>query len=197
MQTRRIVSFFLRFLLVYAVLMALWPVVRGIYSRSFRSGGEVVSVLFRSRGEIRVRALADQRNKHDTRIIVRHRGSQTWTKMDVGSMRLGYRPMALLVGLIAGSPIPWRRRVRALLFGFMLIHAFVALRLAIIIRWGFSMNEHGWNVVSSRFWNEALHTGIWSVSVGLGMSYIAPVVIWILVSLRREDLDMILPVRRP
>ena len=196
MQTRRIVGFFLRFLIVYAVLMALWPVARGVYSRSFRSGGELVAGFFRSRGEIRFRALADQHSKHDTSIVVRYSDSQTWTKMEVGSMRLGYRPMALLVGLIAGSSIPWLRRARAFLWGFALLLAFVALRLAIILTWGLSMNEHGWNVVSNHFWNEALHTGIWSVSVGVGMSYIAPVVIWMLVSLRREDLAMILPARR-
>ena len=196
MQTRRIVGFFLRFLIVYAVLMALWPVARGVYSRSFRSGGELVAGFFGSRGEIRIRALTDQHSKHDTSIVVRHRDSQTGTKMEIGSMRLGYRPTALLVGLIAASSIPWMRRVRALLWGLVLLHAFVALRLAIIITWGLSMNEHGWNVVSNHFWNEALHTGIWSVSVGVGMSYIAPVVIWIMVSLRRADLAMFLPAHR-
>jgi hypothetical protein len=48
-------------------------------------------------------------------------------------------------------------------------------------------------VLSETFWAKTLRGTVGRLSVGLAVSYIAPIVIWALVSLRREYLEMIIP----
>lgn len=45
------------------------------------------------------------------------------------------------------------------------------------------------------FWIKALSAGVGLVSDGHALTYIAPVLIWMLVSFRREDLGEVLPKR--
>ena len=103
---------------------------------------------------------------------------------------------ATLAGLILATPIPWPRRGRAFFWGMILLHAFVALRLATLIIYGFTLDTPGPLALPDAFWGRTLRAVILTFSVGQGLSYIVPILIWMLVSLRREDLAMILPGRR-
>ncbi len=112
-RSRPIVGFAVRVLLVYGVLMGLWPVVRGGYRELFRTGGES---FFGALGSIRFEGLPQAEGLNDTKIFVTNRtsGQSTWIK--VSSRHVGYASTAAVLGLILASPIPWSRRVRALIW---------------------------------------------------------------------------------
>ncbi len=184
-RSRPILGFAVRFLLVYGVLMGLWPVVRGAYRELFRTGGDsffgsLCSVRFEPEGT------------DDTKIFVKSRGSSKETWMKVSTRHVGYISTAAAIGLIVANPIPWSRRARALLWGLILVHGFIALRLGILIVYVMSLSGRDSLALPATLWNLSVDRGVLSISTGQAFSYIGPVVIWLLVSLRREDLDMIM-----
>lgn len=71
-----------------------------------------------------------------------------------------------------------RPPARSLLWGVLLIHIFIGLRLVILIAYGMSLNESGATALPDSLWHKALASGILSVSVGQGPTYIVAVVIW-------------------
>lgn len=180
-------GFAVRVLLVYGVLMGLWPVVCGGYRELFRTGGES---FFGALCSIRFRGLAKPEGMDDTKIFVKSRESSKWTWMKVSTRHVGYTSTAVVVGLILASPIPWSRRARALIWGLLLVHGFIALRLGVLIVYVMSLGWH--ETPPATLWNRSVSAGVLCVSTGQAFSYIGPVVIWLLVALRREDLDMIM-----
>ena len=103
LRSRPIVAFAVRFLLVYGLLMALWPVVCGAYREVFRTGGDA---LFRSFGSVRFRALAEIHGMNDTKIFVKAGESSQWTWMKISTRHVGYISTAAVVGLIVATPAP-------------------------------------------------------------------------------------------
>ena len=84
--TRPIVGWLFRFLLVYGMLTALWPLVSDTYCELFRSGGDI---LFGSYGSVRFRALPEPDGMDDTKIFVKHRDSRQWTWIKISSKHVG------------------------------------------------------------------------------------------------------------
>lgn len=195
MQTRRIVGFFLRFLIVYAVLMALWPAVSDVYGSLFRFGGKS---LFGSLSSVQVRFehLPDAEEMKDTRIWVRKPGSPKWKRFRVSSRHMGYLCTALLTGLLVATPLPWRRRIRAILWGVLVVHGFIALRQGITVAYGLHLSIGEPQMLRDPSWSTPLRIGVEFVAGGPAASCIAAILIWVLVSFRREDLAMILPGNR-
>ena len=194
LRSRKIIGFFARFLIAYCLLMFLWPVVCGVYGAYFRAGGDLI---FGSSGSVRFQALAEPEGLDDTKFFVRKGASGKWTFTQLSSRHMGYLSTAAVLGLILATPVTWARRGRALLWGLVWLHGFIALRLGILVLYTFSVHTAGPLAVSQGFWSKSLRAGILSVSVGQGLSYIAPIIIWMLVTLRREDLGAILPKRAP
>ncbi len=196
MQTRRIVGFFLRFLIVYAVLMALWPAVGDVYGSLFRTGGKSLFGPFPSSGQVRFEHLPDAEGMNDTRIWVRRPGLRKWRRFRVSSRHMGYLSTALLTGLLVATPLPWRRRTRAIIWGLLVVHVFIALRQGIVVAYGLHLNTGVPQMLRDPYWSNPLRIGVEFLAGGPGSSCIAAILIWILVSLRREDLAMILPAHR-
>lgn len=183
LPSRSISGFVVRFLLLYGVLVALWPMLSSGYASLFRSGGELVLGRFGSGGLVRFRDLPQPEGMDDTRILLKARGSHEWTWMKLSTRHVGFTSTAVLVALVLATPVPWRRRARALLWAMLLIHLFITLRLLIMIAFGMSLNESGADALPDSFLARCLAAGSLSVSVGQGLSYIAPVLIWVLVAL--------------
>ncbi len=185
--TRPIVGFLARFFLVFVVLTALWPMVSGTYCDLFRSGGDI---LFGGYGSVRFRTLPEQEGMDDTKVFVRNRNSRQWAWITISSKHVGYTSTAVLTALIIATPVGWTRRVGALGCGHLLLHGFIALRLLVFVRAGPAE-------VVDTFWNRTIGAGLLSVSTGQGVSYIVPILIWIVISFRREDLESIMPGSSP
>ena len=85
------------------------------------------------------------------------------------------------------TPIPWKRRLRALLVGLLALQVLVFMRLALLVLEALSRptplalfhpGETGWNVIS--FSSEMLAKELFP-------GYLAPLIVWVLVSFRRAD----------
>ena len=196
MQTRRIVGFFLRFLIVYAALMALWPAVRDIYGSVFRTGGKSLFGGFPASVQVRFEHLPDAEAMNDTRIWVRRSGLPKWRRFRVSSRHMGYLSTALLMGLLVATPLPWRRRTRAIIWGLLVVHGFIAIRQGILIVYGLHLNTGVPQMLRDPYWSTSLRIGVEFLAGGPGSSCMAAIVIWMLVSLRREDLGLILPAQQ-
>ncbi|MDD5328118.1 MAG: hypothetical protein PHY02_09960 [Phycisphaerae bacterium] len=201
-STKHIIGFFCAFVLIYVPLMVPWPglALAAAYSKLYRTG---VAFLFESltpEGVVRFQPLSDVEN--DIRIIFYNR-DQTGPvdkmlpvgHIDHNSRREGYIYAAFLTALILAGPIPWRRKGWALLWGMILIHAFIVLKLAIWITYG--LNKEPLSiVVLSPFWNKALLLTIQVFASNLTFGLVVSVFIWVLVSFRREDWFKVLPSNR-
>ena len=99
-------------------------------------------------------------------------------------MALGWLPTALTVALIVATPVPRRRRCWALLWGMLLIHSFVLFSVAVYI-WNESTTVS--LVTLSPFWKEIADALEYTLVTQMGVSFSIPVLIWIAVLFRRQD----------
>jgi len=109
-------------------------------------------------------------------------GSGPIWNIDFDTIGFGWKPTALLIALTMATPISFKRRCRALLFGLLAEYAFILWSLGFFI-WiesaGLSLVEltpFGKKTAES-FVNE----------LRLQMGFVPPIMIWILVSFNRSD----------
>ena len=182
-----IAGFIVRFLLLYALLMVPWPGLGAAYRAGFVSAGDWMVASFRARGRVRLKA-EDGEKGGATLYVPRAEGMM---RVKIHTRRFGYLPTAALTSLILATPISWRRRGRALFWGLLLVNAWNALRLPLVVIYG---RTRAWSELASgelTLWQQATLAVIES-TVGQGVSYIVPILIWIAVTMRRADLARIL-----
>jgi hypothetical protein len=183
-------GFLLRFAVIFGLLIAPWRGWNEAYSHYFQS---LYGFLFNWGQTNRVVTLQPSPPSYaplDTQVILANaslvdsagRGPIRRTEFD--SRSIGWVPTALTLALVAATPIPWRRRLAALAGGMVLIHLFIF----------FSLQSWIWNnsvqlslLTLSAFWQRAVDELDYLLMNQLGASFTVPVVIWILVTFRRQD----------
>jgi hypothetical protein len=95
--------------------------------------------------------------------------------MLLDTVRVDYAPTALVVALILATPIAWSRKWRALAAGLLVVHAFVALRFAVVAMYGFSLAGGRTQMGVLGFATEVL-------SSDYHLTYVVPAVIWLCVT---------------
>jgi hypothetical protein len=187
------VKFLLRFLVIFGLLIAPWPGLNQAYSQYFQSLGQLV---FNPTGETKRMVVfspaSGQIPGMDTRLTLENaeladasgRGLVKSTEIDARS--IGWVPTALTIALILATPIPWTRRLVALAGGIFLIHLFIF----------FSLQAWIWNnspdlslLTLSKFEQRVVGELNYALMNQLGISFTVPVVIWTLVTFRRQDQD--------
>ncbi|MGB8169129.1 MAG: hypothetical protein WCF18_16650 [Chthoniobacteraceae bacterium] len=121
------------------------------------------------------------------RTLMASDGSGPVRNVDIDLGRLGTRPLALLLALIFATPIPWKRRAVAAVVGLLLLHVGVLLFLSFCL-WVESAEVQ---LVAFSPTMKALAKG--AEAAGVAQFPIAgPVLIWIVVTFRREDIMRLL-----
>ena len=121
---RRISVFFIICLIVYGLLVVPQLGLMGAYRAAFRAGGNVLFARFGSNAAVRFEPLSSSDHAKDTTLVLRKLGPPTRRgEIDIKCVYAGYRPTAFLVALVMATPIPWRRKWRALLGGVVLMRA--------------------------------------------------------------------------
>ncbi len=198
---RRIAAFFLKVILFYALLMIPWPGVTAAYGFVFRACGNMVFRTFGSAGRVYfapispVPAGKDAKDTSVTLENIKIRGARG--TMDMNSRLMGYLPTAFAAALILATPVPWTRRLWALLWGVLLMSGFAGLELVLRLLDAFSDK----NVLMIFSLGPAAKGAVVILLKVLGMSpvtaYIAPIFVWVLVTFRRGDWALCVPIRRP
>jgi hypothetical protein len=183
--------FLLRFLVIFGLLIAPWPGLNQAYSGYFQSLGQMV---FGSSGEsprkVTVEPSSGERVGLDTRIILQNTafaasdGKKLLRAEEIDSRSIGWVPTALTVALVLATPIPWTRRLTALAGGLVLIHLFIFLSLQ---SWIWNNSPSVSLLTLSSFWQQAVDELNYALMNQLGISFTVPVVIWTLVTFRRQD----------
>ncbi len=185
------------FILVYAVLLYPWPGWKNVYSSYFRELGQIA---FGREGAMSVVRFEPYFEQHgfstlDARMILAN-SSQTDSNghgpvkmLDLDTRSIGWTPTVLTMALILATPIPWRRRAWALVWGFFWVNVFILFSLQSWI-WdaspGLALFE------CSPFWQATLDNLEYTLLTQIGTSFSVPVLIWMLVCFRREDLELII-----
>jgi hypothetical protein len=190
LSVKQTYGFFVRLVLLYGLLVMPWPGLLASYAAGYGAVGNAIFGSFGRDGVVRFEPLAAGREKMDTEISIGNLRTRPPPKRAEHSARLtGYLPTAEVVALILATPIAWRRRWKALLWGLLLVHGLIALRVTILLLYGFS-GDHPCALYSpGPFWSNVL-TKMYSLcAVWVSFTFVAPIFIWILVTFRRIDLQ--------
>lgn len=182
---RVLCGFFIRLLLIFIPLILLWPAVSGVYGRLLRDAGNALAGLG-SGGRVWFSPATGGNPRHDTMVEVKDRQAGSQRDTTFSSRKYGYMPSALVLALILATPVPWSRRWRAVLWGLLWVHAYVAVRLVFLPDAYGGMDTEGPRTLY-RLWISALarlYTGMDASTAGW---MFAPVAIWALVTFSRAD----------
>ena len=148
---RAIVKHGLLALLVYALLLLAWPLVRLAYRPLFQAAGEFLfAVADPFGGEIRVRlesssdsALAKDTPHMDTLVHLQHRRFAGADSLAAASSFFhGYQPTAFLLALFLGATnLSWSLRRKRLLWALVLLQIFVGLRLYVGVFYAYARSQ--------------------------------------------------------
>ena len=198
---KRLGRFFLLLAVVYGVLMAPWPGVTSAYAYLFRAGGNglFARFWFSPDGSVRfldLRALEpgdlapgtppiEASGAFDTVMeLSSRRAPGSLGYLRTSSRYIGFGPTAVLIALIVATPTTWRRRAWALLWGMLLVHLFIALRLSLTLAAAGFAADKGYALFHpSEFWRGVLTRAESIFSDNPTVSFVVPTVIWFLVAL--------------
>ncbi|MCK4659490.1 MAG: hypothetical protein KAV82_08210 [Phycisphaerae bacterium] len=189
LPVKRIGGFFLWLLLCYVVLVIPWLGLPQAYAAAYRAVGNTVFGSFGRDTMARFRPLSDGKGMMDTEITLRNRWSDAVVRIPCDSRLTGYLATAEVIALILATPIPWSRRWKALLWGFLLVSMFVALRTGLILLYWLSSDSPLRLYELSPFWSRVLIYIFQITVVSPTLTFIMPVFIWVVATFRRGDLE--------
>ena len=186
-----IIGFLWRFALGYGLLIVPWPGFNESYARYFRALGQMVFAQESGPRFVRFEAVPGElRHSLDTRIALANRahldaqGSGPVRYLELDTRGIGWVPTALLLALVLATPVPWRRRVWALFFGVIAIHGFILFSVAVYL-WNNSTDLG--LLTLTPFWKQTTDGLEETLITQMGAGFVVPVLLWIAVTLRRQD----------
>ncbi len=192
---KRISVFFFLSLILYGVLAMPWLGLQGAYRAGFCKVGNIVfrfipiagnsSAYFQANPEL-------EGEKDVTIWMQKLRGRRVRGALDINSALTGYRALIFLVAMVVATPIAWKRRVWALVWGMLLVNAFVTLRVWLKLYDAFSNPGPAYFFKMGESTKELLHWCTLILFQAPEMNFIVPAFIWLLVSFRRNDLALLL-----
>ena len=195
MQALKTVSlFFLVALVVYsAIVLIPWSGPREGYRSVFIATIHGVYGRFGAEGLVR----CENRDIDAIEDVNIYLGKRIGTRIGevpvaVSTARLGYAPLAFLIALVVATPIPWRRKWRSLVWGLILVEAFVVIRSGLLIAYWFGspgpVRIYTPGVVSGWIIGRAYEF----LAQAPGASFLVPTLVWAAVSWRADDVRRML-----
>jgi len=183
------IKFFCLFVLVYGLMMVAWPAIGAIYSKFYRATGEFLFGSFGSRGIVRF--YQSEKNRDDIYIVAfdknRTQGNGKVNESQSHNIHYGdYMHISFLTALIMAVSLPLKRRIFALVWGWIFMHIFIIFKMVIIILCLFSGKRLSLLVLSP-FWRDVVVTTNQVAVRDLTTSFVIAFFVWVLVSFRRED----------
>ncbi|GAG33751.1 unnamed protein product, partial [marine sediment metagenome] len=136
--------------------------------------------------------LSDFAEGQDTEVVLFNRRTGAERHIAGGSKLQGFKPTAFILALIVATPIPWSRRWRAVVGGLVLVHAYVALRMLVFLLAAFGGDNPLALFSPGPIGGAILGFLSWFLVLSYTSWLIAPLPIWVLVSLRTSDWPTIL-----
>ncbi|MEE9294158.1 MAG: hypothetical protein V3W34_04215 [Phycisphaerae bacterium] len=187
-QPRLVGGFFARFVVYFLLLMFAWQGVAKPYGAYFRFFANTVFGKFGTHGEVRFEPIEGEISsvEADTQLLFKNRRTGAEAANRGRSGFTGYQPTAFVIALILSTPIRWSRRLKSLGWGLLLVHAFIGLRILILLLGAFSNPVLGLFELGA-VGEKALGFADWVLVKSFAGSYAMPVGIWFLATFRRSD----------
>lgn len=179
-----------RFVLVccvlYAGFMAPWPGLEAAVARAYRAYGNAVFGHMSERGTISFRPHPEPRENIDTQVVLINRPTGKGTKLGSSSRYTIYHRPALVASLVLATPMPWRRKYKALIAGLVMTYALIALGQAMwLVDYG---SREAVGIFEPGPTQSAVVRTVNKVLVNIPTTHLVfPVLIWVLVAVRRDD----------
>jgi len=189
-QARRLAGFALRFAVVYGLLVFAWPWARVAYRPLYCGLGNMLFGGGAASAQFSAPPGADGELDIEIRLV--KRGPPRVTGHMKNSSRLvGYMPTVSLLAFVLATPLPWKRRRRALALGLALVTAFVAFRMSIPVRVNFSNPDALQVYTPGAFGAWALGVANRALVSAPASFFVVPLFLWVLVAFRREDWELV------
>ncbi len=195
---RRLSRFFLLLLFWYAAFQTLWHVggAKRWYSAAFRSVGTQAFVgLSKVGGKWMVALLPAERpsDRLDTDLTLANSRTRAVARQPISTDLMAYTPLTITLTLILATPIGWRRRAWASVLGWLLATAWTAGGLVLLVvraygTPGTEITMYEWGPAALSVLGFLAETA----TVSTITPYVVPLFIWVLVTLRRGDLQRFL-----
>ncbi len=178
----------LQFTLIYTLLLLPWPLANEAASTYLIALGHAVYGGPNDQRELDFEKMATSDYPYGIRIVIVNRslmkpdGSGPVRNLDLDARGIVIKPLALLIALIAVTPLSWLRRLKAL--GWCLLWE----QFIIIAVLGFSIWSEAAEISLvhlSPFWLQVVHSLREVMVSQLGLS--VPILLWLLVVFRRGD----------
>ncbi len=186
---KQIVGFLLRCVLLYGILAVPWPAVQRAYSAAYAGVANAVFGSFGSDGLVRFQRPPNSARPADLELVIRKRGEPQVGRASHDPILTGYLAMVEVIALILATPVPWSRRCKALVWGMLLVHAYIWLRMEITLLYWFSGDLPLALYKPGPFWSKLLASAFELISVSPTSTFVVPIFIWILVSFRKSDFE--------
>ena len=175
---RPFAGFVVRLLIIYGLFCIPWPGVRQGYAALYRGAANGLFGSFGAEGVVRFLPAQMGQSVVDSEFQLRERSCPKFVTIQHDGILTGYLPTAETIALVLATPIPWRRRWKALFYGIVLANGFIALRVYILLLYWFSIERPCALYKPGQFWDKVLIRVFDSFNVG---AFVVPVLIWILV----------------
>lgn len=190
--------------LLWVILLAPWPGIESGYAAVFRALGNLSFQRFWMWGDGTVRfcngeniascklpswaeAIAPPPHKErDTILALENRQVRgTISFLRTSSRIIGYWPLVGFIGLVLATPAPWKRLLKAMGIGLLVVHAFILLRLTVYLALdGFSGNQAVALFQPGPTMTKFLGYARVVLSDDPVVSFVAPAVIWVFLLFR-------------
>lgn len=126
---RKILGFAFRVLVYYGIAVALYSIVGTRYTYLFCRTSTVLFNTFSSRSHVNFQPDVHPTSSADVTILMETFKPPGKRETKLSARLTGYLPLMQVVALILASPVSWSRRLKGLIPGILLIHAFIGFRL--------------------------------------------------------------------
>jgi len=186
---KQIAGFLLRLVLLYGILAVPWPAVQRAYSAAYAGAANALFGSFGSDGLVQFQRSPKSARPADLELVIRKRGAPQVGRAPHDPILTGYLAMVEVIALILATPVSWSRRCKAMMWGMLLVHAYIWLRLEITLLHWFSGDSPLALYKPGPFWSKLLASAFELISVSPTSTFVVPIFIWILVSFRRSDFE--------
>ena len=184
-QPRKTIAvFFAKLAAIYLLLAAPWPGLQPGYARLFRGAANAVFGWVGPNGTAAFTPSAAGDSDMDTDVELRNYRDKAIFNVHLDSRRCGYLPTAFQLALVLATPRAWARPWRPLLWGLLLVNAFVLLRIGLFILRNFSTEAERALFHFSPFWDKLLDICLMHLVRHPASYFTVPLIIWLLVTFR-------------
>ena len=187
---------FLIFVLCFGLFMWPWPGLNHAYGRFFRGMAVFFLPAVGTHGRCEYIPVGLEGSASDIKINLINKRTGVGVAHNVLSSRyFGYVPTALVAALVLASPIGWRRRGWAMLWGMLGINVFVLLKLLVLVLYEFAGLSGYQDLMlfsPGRVTAYALAFAHLVLIASPAGGFVIPIVVWALATFRRRDWNQLL-----